>query len=94
MIKIFTQDKDGKHLIATVETINQVEPYRECCRNIITEDVEMERIVQDLPKLGSLEDDKLCIEMGIDPRKLESAYIMAGCIAIMPVLLLIAYFTQ
>lgn len=94
MIKIYTQDLDGKHLIATVEQINQVEAYRECCRNIITEDVEMTDIVRDLPEPESLEDDALCIGYGVDPRSYESALIVCGCICIMPVLLLIAYFTQ
>lgn len=95
MIKIYTQDLDGKHLIATVDQINQVEAYRECCRNIVTtEDVDMSDIVRDLPEPESLEDDALCISYGVDPRKLESALIVGGCIVIVPILLVIGYFMQ
>ena len=94
-IKIYTQDLDGKHLVATVDQINQVEAYRECCRNIVTtEDEDQEQIIKDLPKPGSLECDKLCIKYGIDPRKLESALILGLCVAIMPILLGFAWLLE
>lgn len=90
-IKIYTQDLDGKHLIATVDQINQVEAYRECCRNIVTEDEEMADIVRNMPEIGSAEDDRICHDLGIDVNKMENAAILCGCICIMPVLLLIAF---
>ena len=91
---IYTIDREGRHLIAEGANYRTAEICRETCTNCEFEDVEQAGIIKDLPEVGSLEDDKLCIEAGIDPRKMESAIIFSVCACLMPVLILIAYLTQ
>ena len=91
---VYKIDRKGRHLIAKGVDYRTAEIYRETCANCEFEDSEQAGIIKELPEVGSLEDDKICIEAGIDPRAWESAIIFSVCACLMPVLILIAYLTQ
>jgi len=94
MYKVYEQSTyEGRILLGTCDH-RSAETLRHEYSNLEFEDVEMQQIIKDLPEVGSLDDDKLCIEMGIDPRKMESAIIVTVCLLATPVLILIAFLME
>lgn len=92
--KVYEITRNGRELLAENVTYRETEILREFAKSLEFVDVDQDQVVKDLPDAESLEDDALCVSYGVDPRKLESALIVCGCIVIMPILLVIGYFMQ
>ena len=85
--RIYTQAQDGKHLIATGDW-RAVEAFRECCRNIVVED-----IANDFPH--DLEATRPQ-DYGVRDyeRNFFSACVVFACMVLVPLLTLAAFFIE
>ena len=99
---IFTQDRDGLHLIKEGATYLETEIYRANCSNVVVKDADWQADVTQSSIFGDvanrLPEDLERVEpsdYGVtDERVMESATIVFACLALVPVLILAAYLTQ
>lgn len=92
--KVYEITLNGREMLAENVTYQETEILREFAKNLEFVDVDQAQVVKDLPEPESLEDDALCLSYGVDPRKLESAFILGLCVAIMPILLGLAWLLE
>ena len=86
-LKIYTQDKDGKHLLESNADYKLAQAYKAACRNITIED-------PDAWKTDILSDAELEALYGVKTGALYSATVFSACLLLSSLLIILAAITQ